>query len=260
LSILVKGGLSFNGYAKRILGGMMINEIMEVSMRTIGLIGGMSYESTADYYKIINQLINQHYGGHTSAKIVLFSVDFGDIERHQSEGKWNESALVLVDAAKKLESIGADMIALCTNTMHIVANDIQENLFIPFVHIADATARRIRNDRITKVGLMATRYTMEMDFYVERLRSFGLEVLIPDEYDRKTINDVIFEELVHGIIDEKSKQKFIHIANDLVRKGCEGIILGCTEIGMLIKSDDINIPLFDTTQIHCETLVKQAIR
>ncbi|PKM63842.1 MAG: aspartate racemase [Firmicutes bacterium HGW-Firmicutes-20] len=229
-------------------------------MRTIGLVGGMSYESTADYYKIINQMINSHYGGHTSAKIVLFSVDFGEIERHQSEGKWDESALVLIDAAKKLESIGADVIALCTNTMHIVADDIQANLYIPFVHIADATARKIRNNNISKIGLIATRYTMEMDFYVERLKSFGLEVIIPEADDRKSINDVIFNELVHGIIDVNSKKRFISIAHDLVGKGCDGIILGCTEIGMLIKSEDIDVSLFDTTQIHCETLVKLAVR
>jgi aspartate racemase len=229
-------------------------------MRTIGLIGGMSYESTADYYKIINQLINKHYGGHTSAKIVLFSVDFGEIERHQSEGKWNESALVLIDAAKKLESIGADMIALCTNTMHIVANDIQANLYVPFVHIADAAARKILSKNITKVGLMATRYTMEMDFYIERLKSFGLEVVVPNEENRKLINDTIFNELVFGIIDKKSKERFISIVNDLVNNGCDGIILGCTEIGMLIKKEDTQALLFDTTQLHCETLVQLAIR
>lgn len=229
-------------------------------MKTIGLIGGMSYESTADYYKIINRLINQHYGGHTSAKIVLLSVDFGEIERYQSEGKWEDSARVLIDAAVKLESIGADMIALCTNTMHIVADDIQENIYVPFVHIADVTARRIRSENIKKVGLMATRYTMEMDFYLERLKKFDLEVLIPDQNERNVINNTIFNELVHGIIREPSKEKFIAIANDLVSRGCEGIILGCTEIGMLVKPDDLEISLFDTTQIHCEALVKQAIQ
>lgn len=229
-------------------------------MKTIGLIGGMSYESTADYYKIINRLINQHFGGHTSAKIVLFSVDFGEIERYQSEGKWEESARVLIDAAVKLESIGADMIALCTNTMHIVADDIQENIYVPFVHIADVTARRIRSENIKKVGLMATRYTMEMDFYVERLRKFDLEVVIPNQNERNVINDTIFNELVHGIVSEPSKEKFIAIANDLVSKGCSGIILGCTEIGMLVKPDDVDISLFDTTQIHCEVLVQQAIQ
>lgn len=229
-------------------------------MKTIGLIGGMSYESTADYYKIINRLINQYYGGHTSAQIVLFSVDFGEIERYQSEGKWEDSARVLIDAAVKLESIGADMIALCTNTMHIVADDIQENIYIPFVHIADVTARRIRSENIKKVGLMATRYTMEMDFYVERLRKFDLEVVIPNQNERKVINDTIFNELVHGIINEQSKENFIAIANDLVSKGCEGIILGCTEIGMLVKPEDLDISLFDTTMIHCETLVQLAIR
>lgn len=229
-------------------------------MKTIGLIGGMSYESTADYYKIINRLINQHYGGHTSAKIVLLSVDFGEIERYQSEGKWEDSARVLIDAAVKLESIGADMIALCTNTMHIVADDIQENIYVPFVHIADVTARRIRSENIKKVGLMATRYTMEMDFYLERLKKFDLEVLIPDQNERNVINNTIFNELVHGIIREPSKEKFIAIANDLVSRGCEGIILGCTEIGMLVKPDDLEVALFDTTQIHCETLVQLAIQ
>lgn len=229
-------------------------------MKTIGLIGGMSYESTADYYKIINRLINQYYGGHTSAKIVLFSVDFGEIERYQSEGKWADSARVLIDAAVKLESIGADMIALCTNTMHIVADDIQENIYIPFIHIADVTARRIRSDNIKKVGLMATRYTMEMDFYVERLKKSDLEVVLPNQQQRHVINEIIFNELVHGIISEDSKKEFISIASGLVEKGCEGIILGCTEIGMLLKNEDVNIALFDTTQIHCEALVQHAIR
>jgi aspartate racemase len=229
-------------------------------MKTIGLIGGMSFESTADYYKIINQMINQHYGGHTSAKIVLFSVDFGEIEQYQSLGKWDQSAKVLIDAALKLESIEADMIALCTNTMHIVADDIQSALYVPFVHIADVTARKIRSKNITKVGLMATRYTMEMNFYIDRLKRFGLEVVIPNEINRKVINDTIFNELVHGIINEPSKGKFIAIANDLVSEGCEGIILGCTEIGMLVKTEDLDVALFDTTQIHCEALVQQAIR
>lgn len=229
-------------------------------MKTIGLIGGMSFESTADYYKSINQMINQHYGGHTSAKIVLFSVDFGEIERCQSEGKWKESAQILMDAAVKLESIGADMIALCTNTMHIIADDIQSALFVPFVHIADVTARKIRSKNITKVGLMATRYTMEMGFYVDRLKRFGLDVVIPNVRDRKVINDTIFNELVHGIINQQSKENFFSIVNDLVSQGCEGIILGCTEIGMLIKTEDCLVPLFDTTQIHCEALVEKAIR
>lgn len=229
-------------------------------MKTIGLIGGMSYESTADYYKIINRLINQHYGGHTSAKIVLFSVDFSEIERYQSEGKWEDSARVLIDAAVKLESIGADMIALCTNTMHIVADEIQTALFVPFVHIADVTARRIRSVNIKKVGLMATRYTMEMDFYVDRLKKFGLEVVIPNEIDRKVINDTIFNELVHGIINKQSKINFLSIVDDLITQGCEGIILGCTEIGMLIKPEDRIVSLFDTTQIHCEALVEKVIR
>lgn len=229
-------------------------------MKTIGLIGGMSFESTADYYKSINRMINQHYGGHTSAKIVLFSVDFGEIERCQSEGKWKESAQILMDAAVKLESIGADMIALCTNTMHIIADDIQSALFVPFVHIADVTARKIRSKNITKVGLMATRYTMEMGFYVDRLKRFGLDVVIPNERDRKMTNDTIFNELVHGIINQQSKENFFSIVNDLVSQGCEGIILGCTEIGMLIKTEDCLVPLFDTTQIHCEALVEKAIR
>lgn len=229
-------------------------------MKTIGLIGGMSFESTAEYYEIINQMINQHYGGYTSAKIVLFSVDFSEIERCQSEGKWNESAQILIDAAVKLESIGADMIALCTNTMHIVADDIQSALFVPFVHIADVTARKIRSMNITKVGLMATRYTMEMDFYIDRLKRFGLEVVIPNEHDRKVINDTIFNELVHGIINKQSKGNFLSMVDDLVGQGCEGIVLGCTEIGMLIKTEDRLVSLFDTTQIHCEALVEKAIR
>lgn len=229
-------------------------------MKTIGLIGGMSYESTADYYRIINQKINEHFGGHTSAKIVMFSVDFAEIEEYQRYGQWDKSALVLTDAARKLESIGADMIALCTNTMHIVADQIQQELYVPFIHIADVTARKILSQHIHKVGLIATRYTMEMDFYVKRLRDFGLEVQIPVAVDRQLINDVIFNELVHGVTKPESKQSFLNIVEKLSNRGCEGIILGCTEVGMLIKKEDTQLPLFDTTLIHCDSLVQLAIR
>lgn len=229
-------------------------------MKTIGLIGGMSYESTADYYRIINQKINEHFGGHTSAKIVMFSVDFAEIEEYQRYGQWDKSALVLTDAARKLESIGADMIALCTNTMHIVADQIQQELYVPLIHIADVTARKILSQHIHKVGLIATRYTMEMDFYVKRLRDFGLEVQIPVAVDRQLINDVIFNELVHGVTKPESKQSFLNIVEKLSNRGCEGIILGCTEVGMLIKKEDTQLPLFDTTLIHCDSLVQLAIR
>ena len=229
-------------------------------MKVIGLIGGMSYESSADYYRIINQKVNEHLGGYASAKIILFSVDFSEIERFQRQGELDKSALVLIDAAKKLESIGADMIALCTNTMHIVADEIQQSLYVPLIHIADATARKIRRKHISKVGLIATQYTMEMDFYVKRLKEFGLETEIPHIEDRKLINDVIFNELVCGTIKIQSKQRFIEIVEELSSRGCEGIILGCTEVGMLIKEEDTNIPLFDTTQIHCDALVQMAIR
>jgi aspartate racemase len=229
-------------------------------MKTIGLIGGMSYESTADYYRIINQKINEHFGGHSSAKIVMFSVDFAEIEEYQRNGQWEQSAFVLMDAARKLESIGADMIALCTNTMHIVADQIQEELYVPFIHIADVTARKILTQRIHKVGLIATRYTMEMEFYVRRLNDFGLEVEIPSKEDRYLINDVIFDELVHGIINPISKQRFLDIVEKLSARGCEGIILGCTEVGMLIKKEDTKLALFDTTLIHCDSLVQLAIR
>lgn len=229
-------------------------------MKTIGLIGGMSYESTVDYYRIINQKINEHFGGHTSAKIVMFSVDFAEIEEYQRYGQWDKSALVLTDAARKLESIGADMIALCTNTMHIVADQIQQELYVPFIHIADVTAHKILSQHIHKVGLIATRYTMEMDFYVKRLRDFGLEVQIPVAVDRQLINDVIFNELVHGVTKPESKQSFLNIVEKLSNRGCEGIILGCTEVGMLIKKEDTQLPLFDTTLIHCDSLVQLAIR
>ncbi len=229
-------------------------------MKTIGLIGGMSYKSTADYYRIINQKINEHFGGYTSAKIVLFSVNFAQIEEYQRNRQWDESAFILTDAARKLESIGADMIALCTNTMHIVADQIQKELYVPFIHIADVTARKILGHRIMKVGLIATRYTMEMDFYVKRLGDFGLEVEIPSSEDRQLVNDVIFNELVHGVTKPESKQSLLNIVEELAQCGCEGIILGCTEVGMLIKKEDTKLPLFDTTLIHCESLVQLAVR
>jgi len=230
-------------------------------MKTIGLIGGMSWESSIEYYRIINETTKAKLGGLHSAKSVMCSVDFAEIEVLQHQDQWTEAAKMLIDAAKKLETCGADFIVLCTNTMHKVADDIQANINIPFLHIADATAQLVKNSGIQKIGLLGTRFTMEEEFYKGRLsQKYGLSINIPNPQEREIVHRVIYEELVVGKILQNSKEQYIDIIQQMVKQGTEGIILGCTEIGLLIHQEDSQVPLFDTTRIHAEAAVEYALK
>lgn len=229
-------------------------------MKTIGLIGGMSWESTAEYYRIINQMVKAALGGLHSAKCVLYSVDFDEIESYQKTDDWEKAAGALTDAAASLEKAGADFIVLCTNTMHKVADKIQARVGIPLLHIADATAEEILIKNIKKIGLLGTRYTMEQDFYKSRLEEKGIRVIIPEEKDRAVIHRVIYEELCLGKILEESRDQFRRMMDELVIRGAEGIILGCTEIGLLVKKEDSKVPLFDTAYLHAVKAVEYALR
>ena len=229
-------------------------------MKRIGLIGGMSWESSAEYYRLINEGVKARLGGFHSAECVLYSVDFAEIEALQYVGKWAETAQILSRVAKDVEAAGADVIVLCTNTMHIVAPEIESAVRIPLLHIADATAQRICARGFRRIGLLGTRYTMEEEFYKGRLtRKHGLDVLVPDLPGREIVHRVIYQELVFGRIDPASRRQFLAIIERLVRAGAEGIILGCTEIGLLVKQEDSPVPLFDTTRIHAEAAVDFAL-
>ncbi|HTX79246.1 MAG TPA: aspartate/glutamate racemase family protein [Longilinea sp.] len=229
-------------------------------MKTIGLIGGMSWESSQEYYRIINETIKSRLGGLHSAKCILYSVDFAEIELMQRQGKWSEMGQVLADVAQNLETAGADLIVICTNTMHKVADNIQTHISIPLLHIADATAQRVKAANVQKIGLLGTRYTMEEDFYISRLvKNFGLDVIIPDTQEREIVHRVIFDELVVGDIRQTSKEQYLKIIDHLVKQGAQGVILGCTEIGLLIHPEDCQMPLFDTTRIHAEAAVEFAL-
>lgn len=228
-------------------------------MKTIGLIGGMSWESTTSYYQIINETIKRELGGLHSAKILLYSVDFAEIEHYQAVGDWDKSAQVLADIAQRLEQEGADFIVICTNTMHKVAPQIQKKIAIPILQIAQATAQALVDDGIRKVGLLGTKYTMTQDFYKEKLLESGLEVLIPDQAGIADVNRIIYDELCLGDIRESSKQTYLTVIDDLKNAGAEAVILGCTEIGLLVKQSDIALPLYDTTVIHAEKAAKMGI-
>jgi aspartate racemase len=228
-------------------------------MKTIGLIGGMSWESTVTYYRQINELIKERLGGLHSAKLVLYSVDFAEIERLQHIGDWDTAGRVLADAAQALERAGAEALVLCTNTMHRVLDTIEPGIGIPVIHIADATARRIRAAGLAKVGLLATRFTMEQDFYRGRLERSGLTVLVPDADERTEIHRIIYEELCLGVVREASAATYRTIMANLVARGADGLILGCTEIGLLVGAGDTNVPLFDTARIHAEDAVDWAL-
>ncbi len=220
-------------------------------MKTIGLIGGMSFESTLDYYRIINETMRLKLGKLHSAKCILYSVDFEKIEVLQHENKWDELTCIMIDIAKKLKNSGADFIVICTNTMHKMAKDIEEKAQIKVLHIAEATGKEIIKSKIKKVGLLGTSFTMEQDFYKKVLKdNFNIDVIIPNGEEREIIHKIIYDELCKGIINEESKDRYIKIINSLASNGAEGIVLGCTEIPLLIKQEDIDIPLFDTTTIH----------
>lgn len=228
-------------------------------MKTIGLIGGMSWESTSLYYNIINEYIKNKLGRLCSAKCILYSVNFEEISRLQKSGDWEKCGEILGETAKKLETAGADFIIICTNTMHKVVPEMKKYINIPIIHIAEAAYSRIAPTGIKNIGLLGTKYTMQEDFYKKILIDKGLNVIIPDEDDIEFINNAIFNELCCGEIKADSKKKFLDIVENLKRKGTEGIILGCTEIVMLISQKDIDIPVFDTTEIHAETAAEFSI-
>ena len=230
-------------------------------MKTIGLIGGMSWESSIEYYRIINETAKAKLGGLHSAKSIMYSVDFAEIEILQHQGKWGEAAQMLIDVAKNLENSGADFIVLCTNTMHKVADDIQANVKIPLLHIADATAQLVKDSGIRKIGLLGTRFTMEEEFYKGRLsQKYGLNVNVPNAQEREIVHRIIYDELIIGEIRQHSKEQYIGIIEQMVHQGAEGVILGCTEIGLLIHKQDSQVPLFDTTRIHAEAAVEYALK
>lgn len=219
-------------------------------MKTIGLIGGMSWESTVIYYQIINEVVKERLGGLHSAKVLLYSVDFSEIEECQANGDWDKSADILGTVAVNLERAGADFIVICTNTMHKVAPKIQQRINIPIIHIAEATSEKLKESGLDKVALLGTKYTMTQDFYKDKLIAAGINVLIPEDNDIDLVNDIIYNELCVGIISQKSKNEYLRVINQLEKQGAQGVILGCTEIGLLIKQEDTKIPVFDTTQIH----------
>lgn len=229
-------------------------------MKTIGMIGGMSWESSIEYYRIINQVVRDRLGGVHSARSVMYSVDFAEIELLQHQGRWEEATAMMVDAAHRVERGGADFVVICTNTMHRMAEDVQNAIQIPLLHIADATADRIRAAGMKTIGLLGTRFTMEQDFYRGRLvEKHGLDVLIPDEQGREVVHHVIYNELVVGKVLPESRAKFAEIIASLAARGAEGIILGCTEIGLLVRQEDSPVPLFDTTLVHAEAAVELAL-
>ncbi|MFF2875197.1 aspartate/glutamate racemase family protein [Gottfriedia sp. NPDC057991] len=229
-------------------------------MKTIGLIGGMSWESSLLYYQIMNERVKEKLGGHHSAKSLLYSVDFQEIKTLQFENRWNELTKIMVEVARKLETCGAECLVICTNTMHKMAKEVEESVQIPLLHIADATAKEIVNNGIKKVALLGTAFTMEHDFYKGRLiEQFGLDVIVPNEAERKLVHNIIYEELCLGIVKEESKQVYLNIIAHLIGQGAEAVILGCTEITMLISQGNCSIPVFDTTRIHAESAVDFAL-
>jgi aspartate racemase len=229
-------------------------------MKTIGLLGGMSWESTIPYYRIINETVNRSLGGLHSARIVLYSVEFHEIERLQHTDEWEKAGEILGAAGEHLKDAGADFLILCTNTMHRVASQVETRAGVPILHIADATAAEIRNAGVTTVGLVGTRFTMEQDFYLGRLvEKHGLDVLVPEESDREIVHGVIFDELCLGKVLDASREAYRRIVRRLAEAGAEGIILGCTEIPMLLAPDDSPVPLFDTTAIHARAAAVRAL-
>lgn len=228
-------------------------------MKTIGLIGGMSWESTQTYYRLINQQVRQQLGGLHSAKIILYSIDFADIEHRQHQGDWNGTADILAAAAQSVQAGGADMLVICTNTMHKVAAQIEQTTTLPLLHIADATAKALLQDGITSVGLLGTKFTMEQTFYRERLEQQGIKVIIPEPDERNDVHRIIYHQLCQGIIKPDSKSLYLDLVAALAERGAQAVILGCTEIGLLIQSADTPVALYDTTEIHAFAAVEQAL-
>lgn len=229
-------------------------------MKTIGLIGGMSWESSLEYYKILNETVKKKLGKLHSAKTILYSVDFEPIKELQHIGDWEKLTEIMIDAGKSLKNAGAEILLICTNTMHKMANEVEKSTGLPLLHIADATAQSILSKKLKKVALLGTKFTMEQDFYKGRLKEkHNIDVLIPDDEDRNIVHKIIYNELCLGNIQESSKKEYIRIINKLIYQGAEGIILGCTEIPLLIKQPDVSVPIFDTTTIHAEIAVEQAL-
>ena len=229
-------------------------------MKTIGMLGGMSWESTATYYRALNQGVKSALGGFHSAKICMVSVDFDVIEKLQHAGDWDKTGALLADAAKSVEAGGADFLLICTNTMHKVAPQIEQQISIPILHIADATAERLQQDDINCVGLLGTRFTMEQEFYKSRLRDkFGIQVLVPGADERTVVHDVIYDELCMGEIKVKSRDSYLQIIDALKQQGAEAVILGCTEIALLVQQEHTSVPLYDTTDIHVQQAVSFAL-
>jgi aspartate racemase len=229
-------------------------------VKRIGLLGGMSWESSAEYYRLVNEIVRDRLGGLSSADCLLRSVDFAPVELLQREGRWDEAGEMLASEARALEAAGAELLVLCTNTMHKLADEIAAAVDIPFVHIADATAAAVRAAGLSSVGLLATAYTMEQDFYVGRLRSrHGLEVLVPPAEDRRVVHEVIYEELCVGVVRDPSRDAYRRIMARLAERGAEAILLGCTEIDLLVGQDDASVPVFDTTALHARAAVDLAL-
>ena len=229
-------------------------------MKTVGMLGGMSWESTASYYKALNEGVKSRLGGLHSAKICLYSVDFDEIEKLQHQGKWSETALILSEAAKSVERGGADFLMICTNTMHKVVPEIESQISIPILHIADATAESLVQDGVTKVGLLGTRFTMEQDFYKGRIsEKFGIDVVVPTADEQTVVHDIIYQELCLGEIKTESRDRYLKIIANLHAQGAQAVILGCTEIALLVKQSDTAVPLYDTTEIHAAHGVEWAL-
>jgi len=228
-------------------------------LKKIGLIGGMSWESTQTYYRLINQKVRDELGGLHSAKLVLYSVDFAEIEALQHQGDWQTTGEILGSAAQSVESAGAEFLVLCTNTMHKVASQIERSANVPLLHIADATANVLKQDGVTCVGLLGTRFTMEQTFYLGRLQEHGIQVIVPDESQRELVHSVIYNELCQGMVKSDSKNGYLDVVASLAERGAQGVILGCTEIGLLIQGSDTEVKLYDTTEIHAEQAVQYAL-
>jgi aspartate racemase len=229
-------------------------------MKTIGLLGGMSWESTAEYYRLLNTLTRERLGGLHSAKVVLYSVDFADIERMQMEGRWDQAGQVLAEAGRAVQAAGADVILICTNTMHKVADQVAGAVSVPLLHLADTTATAVLGHGLRHVGLLGSAFTMEQAFYKDRLARHGLEVLVPDEAGREVVHRVIYDELCLGVVRDESRAAYRRVIDDLVVAGAEGVILGCTEIELLIRPQDSPVPVFPTTRLHAEAAVDFALR
>jgi aspartate racemase len=229
--------------------------------QVIGLIGGMSWESSAEYYRIVNQAVRKRLGGMHSARVLMWSFDFGEIEALQHSGRWDDATALMVDAARRLERGGADFVLICSNTMHRMADAVQGAIAIPLMHIADPTAERLRAAGLTRVGLLGTAFTMEQAFYKGRLKDrFGLDVLVPDNEDRAAVHRIIYDELVQGRVEATSRNAYRDVIARLAERGAEAVVLGCTEIMLLIRPEDSPVPLFDTTTIHAEACVERALQ